>query len=77
MEVGLSIRFLESTILFSLTPNYEKNLKTELWLCHENMGVSMTELNNMSVLDRKNYIVLHNRHIEKQKEAFESKKKHH
>ena len=65
-----------SEILFSITSNYEKNLKTELWLCHENMGVSLTELNNMSVLDRKNYIALHNRHVEKQKQQFDMKYKH-
>ena len=71
MEVALLPRFLESMILFSLTSNFEKNLKTELWLCHSNMKLSMEDLYNMTVADRKTYIVMHNKQMEKEKERLE------
>jgi len=71
MEVALLPRFLGSTILFSSTSNFEKNLKTELWLCHKNMELSMEDLYNMTVADRKSYIVIHNKEIEKEKDRLE------
>ena len=72
MEVALSIPFLESKILFSLTSNFDKNLKYELWLCHNNMNLSMDDLYNMTVADRKTYIIIHNKQVEKEKERLES-----
>ena len=72
MEAALSTPFLPSTILFSLTSNFEKNLKHELWLCHKHMNLSMEELYNMPVSDRKNYIIIHNKDVEKEKERLES-----
>ena len=72
MEVAHLTPFLESMILFSLTSNFEKNLKTELWLCHKNMELSMEDLYNMTVADRKSYIVIHNKQVEKEKERLES-----
>ena len=75
MEVALSPHFLGSKILFSLTSNYEKNLKNELWLCHKHMSLTMEEIYNMTVLDRKNYILIHNRQVEKEKEEIEKMKK--
>ena len=51
MEVARLVPFLESKILFSLTSNFEKNLKHELWLCHKNMDLSMEDLYNMTVAD--------------------------
>ena len=72
MEVARSLPFLESMILFSLTSNFEKNLKHELWLCHKHMNLSMEELYNMPVSDRKNYIIIHNKDVEKEKERLES-----
>ena len=72
MEEALLLPFLESTILFSLTSNFEKNLKHELWLCHKHMNLSMEELYNMTVSDRKNYIIIHNKDVEKEKERLES-----
>ena len=71
MEVALLPRFLDSMILFSLTSNFEKNLKTELWLCHSNMKLSMEDLYNMTVADRKSYIVIHNKQMEKEKERLD------
>ena len=72
MEEALLPPFLGSTILFSLTSNFEKNLKYELWLCHKHMNLSMEELYNMPVSDRKNYIIIHNKDVEKEKERLES-----
>lgn len=72
MEVAHLTPFLESMILFSLTSNFEKNLKQELWLCHKNMELSMEDLYKMTVADRKSYIVIHNKQVEKEKERLES-----
>ena len=72
MEEALLPPFLGSTMLFSLTSNFEKNLKHELWLCHKHMNLSMEELYNMPVSDRKNYILIHNKEVEKEKERLES-----
>lgn len=58
-------------ILFSLTSNFEKNLKNELWLCHTNMKLSMEDLYNMTVADRKNYIAIHNKQMQKERERLE------
>lgn len=71
MEVARLLPFLNSTILFSLTSDFDKHLKKELWLCHSNMKFSMEELNNMTVADRRAYIALHNKQITKEKEEME------
>ncbi len=63
-------RFFDSTILFSLTSNYEKNLKHELWLCHKNMQLTMDDVLKMTVADRKTYITIHNKLVEKEKESL-------
>lgn len=70
MEVAHSLRFLRSTMLFSLTSEFAKNLKTELWLCHVNMKLSMEDLYNMTVADRKDFIAIHNRQTEKERERL-------
>lgn len=70
MEVARLIPFLESAILFSLTSNFDKNLKYELWLCHKNMEISMEDIYNMTVADRKSYINIHNKQVEKEKERL-------
>lgn len=76
MEVALLKPFLPSMILFSLTyKNYEKDLKRELFLCHKNMKLSMTELYNMPIQDRKFYILTHNKEIEKEKEVLNNIKR--
>lgn len=72
MEVALLTPFLESMILFSLTSNFDKNLKHELWLCHKNMDLSMEDLYNMTVADRKSYITIHNKQVEKEKERLDN-----
>lgn len=72
MEEALLPPFLGSMMLFSLTSNFEKQLKHELWLCHKHMNLSMEELYNMPVSDRKNYILIHNKEVEKERERLES-----
>ena len=68
MEAALLKPFFPSTILFSLMyKNYERDLKTEIWLCHKNMNLSFTEIYNMPIQDRKFYILMHNREVEKEK----------
>ena len=78
MEVALSQPFLDSTTMFSLilSPNFEKNLKTELWLCHKNMNLSMEDIYNMTVMDRKNYRAIHNKEVEKENERLKNMTKH-
>lgn len=74
MEVALSTPFLTSTILFSLIyDNYEKDLKKELFLCHKNIGISMSEIYRMPIRDRKFYIMTHNKQIESEKEMLKHK----
>lgn len=75
MEVALSTHFLGSRILFSSTTKFEKRLKNELWLCHKHMELSMEELYNMPVSDRKNYILIHNKQVEKERERLNSIRK--
>lgn len=67
-----STPFLDSTIMFSSTSEFEKALKNELFLCHKNMKLSFTELLRMTVADRKTYITLHNREVEKEKKQMEN-----
>ena len=74
MEVALLAPFLDSTILFSLIyKNYEKDLKKEIWLCHKYMGLSLTEIYNMPIQDRKFYIVTHNKQVDAEKKALHKK----
>ena len=41
--------------------DYEKQLKEEIWRAHKYMDLSMDEIYNMSVADRRGYIQLHNK----------------
>lgn len=75
MEVALLIPFLDSMILFSLIyKSYEKDLKKEIWLCHKHMGLSLTEIYNMPIQDRKFYILTHNKQVDAEKRALNNKK---
>ena len=68
--------FFNSEILFSLIyDDYEKNLKEELWLCHKHMKFSMEEIERMPIQDRKYYVNLHNKAVEKEKQEFDNFKK--
>ena len=74
MEEALFTPFLESSIIFSVIyDNYEKNLNQELWLCHKNMNLTMDEIYQMTIRDRKFYIQTHNKAIEKEVEQIKSK----
>lgn len=53
--------------------NYEKNLKQELWACHKNMELTMDEIYEMTIRDRKFYIQTHNKSVEKEIERMKSK----
>jgi hypothetical protein len=57
-------------ILFSSTSSFERALKKELWLCHKNMELSMDDILKMTVADRKTYISVHNKEVEKEREAL-------
>ena len=71
MEVALIPRFLQSQILFSLTHNFDRSLKEEIWLCHKYMDLSMEDIMKMTTGDRKTYIMMHNRISEKEKDRLE------
>lgn len=76
MGEALLTPFLDSTIMFSLIyDNYEKNLKQELWACHKNMDLTMEEIYNMTIRDRKFYIQTHNKQVEKEKERMNANKR--
>ena len=76
MEEALSKPFLESTIMFSVIyDNYEKNLKQELWMCHKHMNLTMNEIYEMTIRDRKFYIQTHNKVVEKEVEQMKSRSK--
>lgn len=55
------IHFLSGTILFSsISPNFERNLKDELYGCFKYIGIPFDVLDRMPVRDRKFYIAKHN-----------------
>ena len=52
-------------IMFSsISPDYEKNLKDELYGCFKYIGIPFDILNKMPIRDRKFYIAKHNGIIE-------------
>ena len=55
--------------------NYEKNLKQELWMCHKHMNLTMNEIYEMTIRDRKFYIQTHNKVVEKEVEQMKSRSK--
>ena len=55
--------------------NYEKNLKQELWMCHKHMNLTMTEIYEMTIRDRKFYIQTHNKVVEKEVEQMKLRSK--
>jgi hypothetical protein len=52
--------------------NYEKNLKQELWMCHKNMDLTMGEIYEMTIRDRKFYIQTHNKAVEREVEQMKA-----
>ena len=45
----------------------ERRLKSELWLCHEHMKMTMVDLYNLPVSDRHDFIKIHNKVMKEQK----------
>ena len=41
-------------------------MKRELFMCHKHMGLSMRDILEMTVADRKAYIRIHNAEVEKE-----------
>lgn len=65
--------FLNGTILFSsISPDYERNLKEELYGCFKYIGIPLSELDRMPTRDRKSYIFLHNQAMEKERQEMEN-----
>lgn len=59
--------FLNGTILFSsISPNFERNLKDELYGCFKHIGIPFDVLDRMPVRDRKFYIAKHNGMVEEE-----------
>jgi hypothetical protein len=52
---------------------YEKNLHTELYSVHKNLKIPFNELYDMPVMYRRDMIAVHNRLVEKEKEALNKK----
>lgn len=74
MEVAHLAHFLESMTLFSVMyKDYEKHLKEEIWSCHKNLEMSLNEIYNLPIQDRKMFIYLHNKEVEKMNEKLKSK----
>lgn len=64
--------FLTGTILFSLIyPNYEENLKQELFECHMYIKIPLDVLDKMPIRDRKYYIYKYNEYMEARNAALE------
>ena len=65
------VNIVNDKLTISVFSLLEKNLKNELWLCHKHMDLSMEDLYNMTVNDRKRYILIHNNQVEKEKERLD------
>lgn len=50
----------------SISPNYEQNLKDELFGCFKYIGIPFDTLERMPVRDRKYYIMRHNKLTEEE-----------
>jgi hypothetical protein len=50
----------------SVSPDYEENLKEELFGCFKYVGIPFDVLDRMPTRDRKYYIMRHNRSVEEE-----------
>lgn len=72
LEVALSRPFLNGTIMFSsISPDFEKNLKEELFGCFKYINIPFRELEHMPTRDRKAYIQMHNKAVKKENDEYE------
>lgn len=63
--------FLNGTILFSsISPDYETNLKEELFGCFKYIGIPFETLDKMPIRDRKYYIIKHNEYVERENAKY-------
>lgn len=63
--------FLNGTILFSsISPDYERNLKEELYGCFKYIGIPFDILEKMPIRDRKFYIAKHNGIVEEENKKY-------
>lgn len=68
--------FLSGTILFSsISPEYERLLKEELFGCFKYIKIPFEELLKMPVRDRKYYILKHNEAADEEKREYEERQK--
>ena len=68
--------FLNGTILFSsISPEYERILKEELFGCFKHIKIPFDELLKMPVRDRKFFILKHNEAAQEEREEYESRQK--
>jgi hypothetical protein len=64
------------TLLFSsISPDYERLLKEELFGCFKYIKIPFDELLKMPVRDRKFYILKHNEAVDAEKEEYENRQK--
>ena len=74
--MALSRPFLNGTILFSsISPEYERILKEELFGCFKYIKIPFDELLKMPVRDRKFFILKHNEAAQEEREEYESRQK--
>lgn len=69
--MALSHPFLDMTILYSFNNIFdEKMFKYEVWLCHEHLRMTLQEIFDTPVSDRKEYINIHNDIMRQRKEKM-------
>ena len=68
--------FLNGTILFSsISPEYERLLKEELFGCFKHINIPFEELLRMPTRDRKYYILKHNEAAIAEQQEYENMQK--
>lgn len=55
----------------SISPEYENNLKEELFGCFKYIGIPFDVLNTMAIRDRKYYINQHNKKVAEENAEYE------
>lgn len=55
----------------SISPDFERNLKEELFGCFKYINIPFRELEHMPTRDRKAYIHMHNKAIKKENDEYE------
>lgn len=58
----------------SISPDYERNLKDELYACFKYIGIPFDILNKMPIRDRKYYIAKHNGMVDEENKKREGNK---